>query len=178
MAIHEEVLTAAQRIGAERKDWTFTPNEIVRALPHLNPSSVRTHVTSRCCENAPRHHAHKWPYFARVGHGLYKVLPAVRGKRRSPPDHAREAPAGYGASAAAPPRDTIHGVLSRSAGYFVAECLEIAVTTQGRTLDETLANLQEAIALHLEGEDRAALGFSRSLRLLLSYETQVRVVPA
>jgi predicted RNase H-like HicB family nuclease len=35
---------------------------------------------------------------------------------------------------------------------FVAECLEIAVVTQGRTLDETVRNLQEAIALHLEAE--------------------------
>lgn len=35
---------------------------------------------------------------------------------------------------------------------FVAECLEIAVVTQGRTLDETVRNLQEAITLHLEAE--------------------------
>lgn len=36
---------------------------------------------------------------------------------------------------------------------YVAECLEIAVVTQGATLDETIRNLQEAVALHLEGED-------------------------
>lgn len=35
------------------------------------------------------------------------------------------------------------------AGY-VAECVEIAVVTQGRTLDETVTHLQEATALHLE----------------------------
>jgi len=34
--------------------------------------------------------------------------------------------------------------------YYFAECLEIAVVTQGKTLDETLSNLQEAVALHLE----------------------------
>ena len=45
--------------------------------------------------------------------------------------------------------------------------------TQGRTLDETLANLCEAIALHLDGEDLTALGFSAAPRLLLSYETQL-----
>ena len=38
--------------------------------------------------------------------------------------------------------------------YYVAECHEIAVVTQGKTLDETIANLKEAVALHLEGEDR------------------------
>lgn len=36
---------------------------------------------------------------------------------------------------------------------YVAECLEIPVVTQGRTLDETVANLREAAALHLEDED-------------------------
>lgn len=36
---------------------------------------------------------------------------------------------------------------------YVAECLEIAVVTQGNTLDEVTQNLQEAVALHLEGED-------------------------
>jgi len=28
--------------------------------------------------------------------------------------------------------------------YYVAECLEIAVVTQGKALDETMANLKEA----------------------------------
>ncbi len=41
---------------------------------------------------------------------------------------------------------------------YVAECLNLSVVTQGQTLDETVANLREAIALHLEGEDLAELG--------------------
>ena len=36
---------------------------------------------------------------------------------------------------------------------FVAECLEIPVITQGDTLDEVAQNLQEAVTLHLEGEN-------------------------
>lgn len=40
---------------------------------------------------------------------------------------------------------------------YVAECMEIPVVTQGETLDETVANLNEAVALHLDGEDLAAL---------------------
>jgi predicted RNase H-like HicB family nuclease len=36
---------------------------------------------------------------------------------------------------------------------YVAECLNLAVVTQGKTLDETVQNLREAIALHLGGED-------------------------
>ena len=39
---------------------------------------------------------------------------------------------------------------------FISECLEIAVVTQVRTLDEVMRNLQEAVALHLDGEDLPA----------------------
>ncbi len=41
---------------------------------------------------------------------------------------------------------------------YVAECLNLAVVTQGETLDETVQNLREAIQLHLDGEDPAELG--------------------
>jgi len=41
---------------------------------------------------------------------------------------------------------------------YVAECLEIAVVTQGDTLDEVVSNLREAVALHLEGEDPTTFG--------------------
>ena len=37
---------------------------------------------------------------------------------------------------------------------YVAECLNLAVVTQGQTLDETVQNLREAIHLHFEGEDQ------------------------
>lgn len=36
---------------------------------------------------------------------------------------------------------------------YVAECLDLPVVTQARTLDELAANIQEAVALHLDGED-------------------------
>ena len=54
MAIHEEVLETARRICRERRERSFRVADIVNALPHLNPSSVRTHVVSRCCVNAPK----------------------------------------------------------------------------------------------------------------------------
>ena len=55
-------------------------------------------------------------------------------------------------------RSTVHAIVSEGDRYFVAECVEIPVVTQGLTVDETLANLQEAMALHLEGEDLTELG--------------------
>ena len=41
---------------------------------------------------------------------------------------------------------------------YVAECLDLAVVTQGCTLDETVRNLREAILLHLEGENLEEMG--------------------
>ena len=60
--------------------------------------------------------------------------------------------------------------------YYVAECLEIAVVTQGRTLDETLANLQEAVALHLEGENLADFDLAPNPSLMVTLELEPTVV--
>ena len=55
---------------------------------------------------------------------------------------------------------------------YVAECLEIAVVTQGATLDETIRNLQEAVVLHLEGEDPANFGLHEGATLLVTMEVE------
>ncbi len=39
--------------------------------------------------------------------------------------------------------------------YYIAECVDLPVVTQGKTLDELVANLKEALELHLEGESLA-----------------------
>ena len=52
----------------------------------------------------------------------------------------------------------------------MAEALEVAVVPQGETLDETLANLREAVGLHLEGEDLEALGIAPNTALLVTME--------
>lgn len=66
---------------------------------------------------------------------------------------------------------TIHATITpgESSG-FVAECDRLAVVTQGETVDETIANLKEAVALHLEGEDLAALGLANDPVILISME--------
>ena len=53
---------------------------------------------------------------------------------------------------------------------YVATCDEIAVVTQGETLDEVAANVRDAVALHLEGEDLAALGFAAELTIIVTLE--------
>ena len=67
-------------------------------------------------------------------------------------------------------RDAVHIVVTRSADWYVAECLELSVVTQARSFDALLTNLREAVALHMEGEDPAWFGLSSAPRLFLSYE--------
>ncbi len=178
MHVHEQVLQAANQIAFGRADWSFGLDEVVRALTHLNESSVRTHVVSRCCVNAPKHHLHKWPYFRRVGRGRYQVEPAYRQERVTAEGKrgavkGREAVAGSSHRRGGPGsrRDTIHAIIQRDKSAYVAECMEVAVVTQGKTLDEVVENLRQAVALHLEGEDMAALGLIERPRVQLIYDT-------
>jgi predicted RNase H-like HicB family nuclease len=66
---------------------------------------------------------------------------------------------------------TIKAVIrpGEESGY-VAECLEIPVVTQGKTLDEVTRNLQEAVALHLADEDLAALGLAPNPTVVVTME--------
>jgi predicted RNase H-like HicB family nuclease len=73
-------------------------------------------------------------------------------------------------------RHTIKAFIHKGDKYYVAECLEIAVVTQGKTLDETMANLQEAVALHLEGENLADFDLAPNPSLLVTLETEPLVV--
>ncbi|MBE0711035.1 MAG: hypothetical protein A2Y86_02490 [Candidatus Aminicenantes bacterium RBG_13_62_12] len=64
----------------------------------------------------------------------------------------------------------MHVVVRRSAGFYVAESLELALVTQGRSLDELLRNLRQAVRLHLEGEDPGLFGLTASPRIAVTYE--------
>jgi len=54
--------------------------------------------------------------------------------------------------------------------YYVGECIDLPVVTQGKTLDEVTRNLKEAVALHLEGEDLAELDLEPEPSVLVSFE--------
>ena len=53
---------------------------------------------------------------------------------------------------------------------YVAECLDLPVVTQAATLDELAANIKEAIALHLEGEDLADFDLEGAPAIIASFE--------
>jgi hypothetical protein len=48
--------------------------------------------------------------------------------------------------------------------------LDLPVVTEAATLDELAANIREAISLHLEGEDRAAMGLSDDSTILVTMD--------
>ena len=67
---------------------------------------------------------------------------------------------------------TIKAFIRKGEKYYVAECLEIPVVTQGKTIDEVVANLREAVALHLEGEDLEQIGLAPNPTLIITMETE------
>ncbi len=69
-------------------------------------------------------------------------------------------------------QQTVKAIVRKGERFYVAECVEVAVVTQGKTLDETLLNLQEAVALHLEGENPADFGLSAHPTILVTIELE------
>jgi predicted RNase H-like HicB family nuclease len=67
---------------------------------------------------------------------------------------------------------TVKAVIQKGESHYVAECVEIPVVTHGKTLDETMANLQEAVSLHLEGEDLAEMGLAQNPTILVTMELE------
>jgi len=67
---------------------------------------------------------------------------------------------------------TVKAFVRRGETHYVAQCLDIAVVTQGKTLDEALENLQEAVALHLEGENLEELGLAPDPTILVTMELE------
>lgn len=65
--------------------------------------------------------------------------------------------------------------ISKGDTHFVAECLDLPVVTQGKTLDELAQNLREAIGLQLEGENLADFDLIEKPSVLASFEIEPRV---
>ena len=68
-------------------------------------------------------------------------------------------------------------------GYYVASCYvarrhQMSVVTDGPTLDELVANLQEAIGLALEGENPADFGLVDNPGITLTYRMEMDNPPS
>lgn len=62
--------------------------------------------------------------------------------------------------------------ISRGEKFYIAECLDLPVVSQGKTLDETAANIKEAIALHLENENLADWNILPGYSILVNFELE------
>ncbi len=76
MTARDEVLAAAKVLAAGSADGTFTVDELVGYLRRrgssYKASTIRTHVVSRMCTNAPNHYAVTYRDLVRVGDGRYR----------------------------------------------------------------------------------------------------------
>ena len=69
-------------------------------------------------------------------------------------------------------KKTIQVRISKGDRQFVAECLDLPVVTQAPTLDQLAENIREAIGLHFEGVDLAALGIAMNPTILATMELE------
>jgi predicted RNase H-like HicB family nuclease len=56
--------------------------------------------------------------------------------------------------------------------YYVAECVDLPVVTQGKTLDKVVENAREAISLHLEGENLEEWDILPDFSILANFELE------
>lgn len=68
--------------------------------------------------------------------------------------------------------------ISKGDNYFVADCIDLPVVTQGKTLDELTENLKEAIGLQLEGENLADFDLAEKPSVLASFELEPKIYAA
>lgn len=74
----EELLLATRSIIRAKGDNRFTSKEAIEYMKRNNTiyaeSTIRTHITSRCCSNAKDHHAVTYNDYEALGKGEYKVI--------------------------------------------------------------------------------------------------------
>jgi len=74
----DEVVAAARAITAARRKNEFSVQEIVDYLEGKGSgyaeATIRTHVVSRCCANAPNHHGVTYKDFERIARGKYRLV--------------------------------------------------------------------------------------------------------
>ncbi|MBI5190544.1 MAG: type II toxin-antitoxin system HicB family antitoxin [Nitrospirae bacterium] len=47
-------------------------------------------------------------------------------------------------------KDGLRALITREKDWYIARCPELSVTTQGATIDEARANLDEAVEIYIE----------------------------
>jgi predicted RNase H-like HicB family nuclease len=59
-------------------------------------------------------------------------------------------------------------IIKQEEEWFVATCLENNIASQGKTIDEAIANLKEAIALYYEDEKKEELNLIQNDQIYIT----------
>ena len=59
--------------------------------------------------------------------------------------------------------------------HYIAQGIDLPVITQGKTLDELAKNIQEAVGLHLEGENLSDFDLAPESSVLVNLELPSKV---
>ncbi|MDN7227339.1 hypothetical protein QWY15_08555 [Planococcus sp. N064] len=74
----DEILSAVKVITQERQAKSFKLEEVLILMKSrettYKESTIRTHITSRCCANSPNHHGSVYNDYERIGKGLYRLI--------------------------------------------------------------------------------------------------------
>ncbi len=67
-------------------------------------------------------------------------------------------------------KQILHFYITKGENQYVGECVELAIVTQGKTLDELVLNINNATALHLESENASEHGLIASPLISINFE--------
>ena len=82
MTYRDEILETATRLMQRNGEDSFILADLIAEMTNsgtsYQESTIRTHVTSRLCANAPDHHAVTYPDLERVASGRYRLIGQAR----------------------------------------------------------------------------------------------------
>ena len=77
MTARDDVLAASRALASRSEDGTFSLANVISELRRrrsvYEESTIRTHVTSKMCRNAPDHHDTAYNDLEQVGRGRYRL---------------------------------------------------------------------------------------------------------
>ena len=65
--------------------------------------------------------------------------------------------------------------ISKGDKYYTAEGADLPIVTQAKTLDKLTKNIQEAVELHLEGENPADFNIASNPSVLMNFELPTQI---
>ena len=78
MTCRDEIHAAVRQIIKANGKNEFTIIEVIHHMSangtRFSESTIRTHITSRLCANAPNNHGVTYNDFERINKGIYKLL--------------------------------------------------------------------------------------------------------